>query len=451
MRTVLIVFSLLLWFVKIMYSNDFEQIQTPYQYVHKVKFLDDNTMIVAGDSAFFDLTTYNPFIQYTGGGFYKSKDMGVKYEGPYLDGNTLLDIVQSKLKTDRYFALSAKFGRTGVYESNDGGKTWSFMPKYEETSIMHKIVNIAVGGTESVFIANLNSSDGLIISQPTFENVFKPNTIQAQIFDIKFSEKLNKFFLASDHNQHGKVIQYSGQNTQREISGLENLRVLSVQPSSFNTAFVYAGVDSVTFAKVAVGKGIYMSIDTGKTWKYLTGDGMRVFDIQEHPSEPNYIAAAMGTGGVGISSNFGQYFEIYRGGLPKDAEVRSVAVPNIQIDAVGIIVYPVTLKHGAYKSRPLTSSVNKTTKSSETFSIENISPNPANDYVNIEYYINNSELIELQIFNNLGQIVFSSDLGMSREGNNSIKINQINLPSGLYHLILKTNSDFVQKSLIIDK
>lgn len=451
MRFNLILIGVILFFAKMLYSNDFEQIQTPYEYVHKVKFLDDNTMIVSGDSAYIDLTTFNPFIQYVGGGFYKSKDMGVKFEGPYMDGNTLLDIAQSQLKSDRYYALAAKFGRTGVYESNDGGKSWSFMPKYEETSIMHKIITIAVGGTESVFIANLNSSDGLIISQSTFENIYKPNTIQAQVFDIKFSQELNNFFLASDHNQHGKVIQYSGKNTQKEISGLENLRVLSVQPSSFNPAFVYAGVDSVTFAKVAVGKGIYMSIDTGKTWKYLTGNGMRVFDIQEHPSEPHYIAAAMGTGGVGISANFGQYFEIYRGGLPKDAEVRSVAIPNIQIDAVGFIVYPVTLEHGAYKSRPLTSSVNRATNSSEKFKIENISPNPARDYLNVEYFIKNSEIVELQIFNNLGQIVFSSGLGMSKEGTNIFRIEQLDLPNGLYHLILKSNSSLVQQSLIINK
>lgn len=450
MRIKILSLLIILLTFKFAFGYDFEQIQTPFRYVHKVKFLENNLMIVSGDSAYVDLTTFNPFIQYVGGGFYKSTDMGVKYQGPYMDGNTLLDISVSKLKSDRLFAIGAKFGRTGIYESNDKGNTWSFMPKYEETSIMHKIITVSDGGSESVFIANLNASDGLIISQTNFENVFKPNTIQSQVFDIKYSVQLKRFFLASDHNEHGRVIQYSGLGTIKDISGLEKLRVLSVQPSTINPAYIYAGADSITFAKVAVGKGIYMSIDTGKTWKYLTGGGMRVFDIQEHPSETNYIAAAMGSGGVGISSNYGQYFEVYRGGLPKDAEVRSVAIPNIQIDALGIIVYPVTLEHGVFKSRPLTSSIQNSSYSKD-FRIELISPNPASSYVNIQYYISESSEVELLIINNIGQILHSSVLGYARDGFNSLSINDLILPNGAYQLILKTNKQVVSQNLIISK
>lgn len=451
MRLLLLTFFFLFFLFKICVSNDFEQIQTPYKYVHKVKFLEDNLMIISGDSAYIDLTTFNPFIQYIGGGFYKSSNMGEKFEGPFMDGITLLDITQSKFKSDRFFAIGAKFGRTGIYESNDKGNSWSFMPKHEETSIMHKIITVSNGGTESVFIANINASDGLIISQSNFENVFKPNSIKSQVFDIKYSKQLNQFFLASDHDEHGKVIQYSGNGTIKDVTGLEKLRVLSVQPSSVNPAFIYAGVDSITFAKVAVGKGIYMSIDTGKTWKYISGNGMRVFDIQEHPSEPNYMAAAMGSGGVGISSNYGQYFEVYRGGLPKDAEVRSIAIPNIQIDAVGIIVYPVTLEHGVYKSRPLTSSIHNLTSNNTNFHFELISPNPTSNNVNIEYFISQQSEVELLVINNLGQVVLKSNLGLARDGHNSLSIEELNFPNGTYQLILKSNNQAISNKLIISR
>lgn len=434
--------------LNILLSNDFVQVQTPYQYVHKLKFLKDNLMVISGDSAYIDLTKFNPFIQYVGGGFYISTNLGEKFLGPYLDGTTVLDIEQSKLNDDRFFALGAKFGRTGIYESTDKGKTWSFMPKFEESSIMHKLITLSQDKSETIFIANLNSSDGLIISQNNFENTLKPQFIQSQIYDIKYSEKLKQFFLASDHNEHGHVIRFDGKSVYKDVTGLKGLRVLSVQPSSFNPAFVYAGVDSLTFAKVAVGKGIYMSIDTGKTWKYLTGDGMQVFDIQEHPSEINYIAAAMGVGGVGISSNFGQYFEIYRNGLPKDAEVRSVAIPNIQIDVVGIIVYPVTLEHGVYKSRPLTSSISENRNQSD-FRIEMISPNPAQSFVQVQYFTEKAEPIQIVIIDYLGRVVFSDNLGFSHIGHNSFTINDLNLSTGHYYLILKSNSKLVHNPLII--
>ena len=158
----------------------------------------------------------------------------------------------------------------------------------------------------------------------------------------------------------------------------------------------------------------------------------------------------MGSGGVGISSNFGQYFEIYRGGLPKDAEVRSVAIPNIQIDALGIIVYPVTLEHGVYKSRPLTSSIQNSSYNKD-FRIELISPNPASSYVNIQYYISESSEVELLIINNLGQIIHSSGLGYARDGFNSVSINDLILPNGEYQLLLKTNKQVVGQNLIINK
>lgn len=448
MRNLILYTILIFGSLNILLSGDFEQIQTPYRYVHKIKFMQDNLMLVSGDSAFFDLTVFNPFIHYVGGGFYLSTDMGGKFEGPYLDGITLLDIEQSKIKSDRIFALGAKFTRTGLYESTDKGKTWSFFPKFEEATIMHKLIPIANGETETIYIANLNSSDGLITWQTNTESSQISEFIKSQVYDLKYSQKLKQFFIASDNSVYGRVIRFDGKSVVRDSSGLIGLRVLSILPSSHNPAFVYAGVDSVTIAKVAIGKGIYMSIDTGKTWKYLTGDGMRVFDIQEHPTDSKYIAAAMGTGGVGISSNFGQYFEIYRGGLPKDAEVRSVAIPNIPIDAVGMVVYPVTLEHGAYKSRPLTSSVTSNQKQSD-MQIEFISPNPATSYVQIQYYNNKIEPMEIMVVDYLGQVVFSESLGDCRLGHNSVAITDLNLASGIYFLVLKSNSNFTQTSLII--
>lgn len=450
MRKILIFTINFLLSLNILLCNDFEQIQTPYRYVHKIKFLQDNLMVVSGDSAFFDLTTFNPFVQYVGGGFYLSTDMGNNFNGPYMDGITLLDIEQSKLGSERYFALGARFGRTGIFESTDKGKTWSFMPKFEEASIMHKLTTIAEGGTESIFIANLNSSEGLIISQTNFESIYKPKSIQSQLYDIKYSQKLKQFFLASDNNEHGHVIRFDGQSVHKDSIGLKGLRVLSVLPSSFNPAFVYAGVDSVTFSKVAIGKGIYISIDTGKTWKYLTGEGMRVFDIQEHPTDSKYIAAAMGTGGVGISSNFGQYFEIYRNGLPKDAEVRSVAIPDVPIDAAGIVVYPVSLEHGVYKSRPLTSSVIESQNQSD-LEIEFTTPNPARSFIHIQYHSNKIQPIEISIVDCLGQVVFSEKLGYCQLGHNNISINDLNLASGFYFLILKSNTNFAQTKFIVSQ
>jgi hypothetical protein len=139
-----------------------------------------------------------------------------------------------------------------------------------------------------------------------------------------------------------------------------------------------------------------------------------------------------------------------RNGLPKDAEVRSVAIPDVPIDAAGIVVYPVTLEHGVYKSRPLTSSVIESQNQSD-LEIEFTTPNPARSFIHIQYHSNKIQPIEISIVDCLGQVVFSEKLGYCQLGHNNISINDLNLASGFYFLILKSNTNFAQTKFIVSQ
>lgn len=81
-----------------------------------------------------------------------------------------------------------------------------------------------------------------------------------------------------------------------------------------------------------------------------------------------------------------------------------------------------------------------------------IFPNPTSDNANIEYYINRSELIEISIHDNCGKPLYKlKNKSFHEAGTYQIKLNGINLPSGIYYCILQTDSIYVTKELIISK
>jgi len=51
----------------------------------------------------------------------------------------------------------------------------------------------------------------------------------------------------------------------------------------------------------------------------------------------------------------------------------------------------------------------------------------------------------------LGQVVFSEKLGYCQLGHNNISINDLNLASGFYFLILKSNTNFAQTKFIVSQ
>ncbi len=446
MKKTISIFLLVFLFVQLLQAENFTNVSVPFKYVHRVKLLSNNQFFISGDSSFIDLTVDKPFLPYFGSGFYLSDDDFTTFNGPYLEGFTVLDLEFAAKKSNQVYALASKLGRTGVYESMNSGKEWGMFPKIEETSIMHKILLLPDDEKDNFIIASLNTSEGLMLSSDYFESVDIPESFQSQVFDIKFNQTSNELYFSSDNNISGKAIRLVNDSVHRDISGLENLRVLSLQPSSVNPAYIYVGVDSVNFQKVAIGKGIYMSIDTGKTWTYLTGEGYRVFDIKEHPKNPNYMAAAMGNGGVGISANFGQYFEVYKSGLPENADVRQVAIPSIPTDENGMIVYAVTLENGLFKSNRLISSVENNPTSA--LKIKSIYPNPISSDFSVTLENDDNSPLQIKIINQMGKVEFETELLSTQIGENVISFPKLNLNSGLYFLTIQSKSKIVNHKLL---
>ncbi|OJV35474.1 MAG: hypothetical protein BGO29_05165 [Bacteroidales bacterium 36-12] len=77
-------------------------------------------------------------------------------------------------------------------------------------------------------------------------------------------------------------------------------------------------------------------------------------------------------------------------------------------------------------------------------------PNPALDYINIEYSLNRSESVEILLYDNSGKLVYRlKNKSVHETGAYLVKLNGIVLPSGIYHCVLQTENRKVTKQIII--
>ncbi|MEI7801064.1 MAG: T9SS type A sorting domain-containing protein [Bacteroidota bacterium] len=76
-------------------------------------------------------------------------------------------------------------------------------------------------------------------------------------------------------------------------------------------------------------------------------------------------------------------------------------------------------------------------------------PNPASDQVAVNYTAEKAENISMSLFNNLGQLVYSTDLGNQNAGNHKQIIATENLADGIYTLTLKSGASISVNKIVI--
>ncbi|MBN2710060.1 MAG: T9SS type A sorting domain-containing protein, partial [Calditrichaceae bacterium] len=86
-----------------------------------------------------------------------------------------------------------------------------------------------------------------------------------------------------------------------------------------------------------------------------------------------------------------------------------------------------------------------------SFSLEQNYPNPFNPITTIEFHLPSASLVELNIFNVLGQKVAALINGNCKAGVNKVQFNAQNLASGMYLYKLKTSSGTISKKMLLLK
>jgi hypothetical protein len=79
-----------------------------------------------------------------------------------------------------------------------------------------------------------------------------------------------------------------------------------------------------------------------------------------------------------------------------------------------------------------------------------ISPNPAQDFVNVRFNLTVASKIKVSAYNLVGSEVITKDMGTYNAGSNLVKLNINDLPSGIYFVTLQAGNSRVTKKVIVE-
>lgn len=420
------------------FAETWGKVEGTQPYIYNMLFPSDNKdkIVVCNSEGPLDLLQDNIELPISGNGCQVSYDRGASFTKTILNNYPVYDIFQSKKDSSKWVASVRNFTRGGILHSNDNGETWNDFFSSDGAHQIVKFASVLTGDNERILGAAVNTNEGFVYSDDNFDTFTNYQGLSVQSRYVAASKvKNNLIFLAGDYTSSGKVFRsHNGGDTwDKESNGLEGLRVLCVFPSSKNAALVFAGVDSVTMDKSSIGKGLYVSQDTGRTWMWHGAAGAQVFDISEHPQSPNLMAIAAGTQGVYLSSTYGLNWENISDGLPNGKSVRKVFIPDWETNSEGAVTFAAVYGEGLYKSIHITSDVNDKTDIN-LLSINRVYPQPANETAVIDWFHPFGGKADINVTDCMGNNVYSLQGVDFAQGNNSFTWNTAPFASGIYFM-----------------
>ena len=95
--------------------------------------------------------------------------------------------------------------------------------------------------------------------------------------------------------------------------------------------------------------------------------------------------------------------------------------------------------------------VNETGTQKNTFTLSQNYPNPFNPATTINYTLYEKGIVELTVYNQLGQNVATLFNGEAQAGEHSVRWNAANMPSGIYFCLLKGEKHTLTRKLLLVK
>jgi hypothetical protein len=433
----------------------------PYINVIYLTESEPDKIIVAADNDEFE-TPFNPkndvvvFPQF-GGGLFVSADRGNSFSDAKLSTFSVYAIMQHPVNKDTYYCSARTMTRGGITSSTDGGNSWNEnMPFLCDGS--YQIMSLSTNDAHypDMYAAGLKTDLGFFHTDDDFASCNVPGLLKIQSRSVAVSPiNENLIFLAGDGFYAGGVYRSydKGQTWIKDSSGLENLRIHCVVPSKYDGSVVFCGADSVTNSRDVIGKGVYMSRDTGKTWTNVGAFGCSCYDIAEHPYQKEFVIAACGEHGIYLSGSEGSGYEDLSDGLPEGVIVTKVAFPYwSDVEAGKVIAFAGTYGDGLYKSMPIYTSVSGEVNFQQSISINRVYPNPASSDLSVSFTMSDSKLASFDLYDIYGNCVLTLPDKYFNKGDNimSIKLPE-DISVGVYYLRLKAGSSFITETITVMK
>lgn len=260
----------------------------------------------------------------------------------------------------------------------------------------------------------------------------------------------------------------------QEIDGGYNGNSSSVVQADFDNAFdvpAYIELDADMIIDT-IGKNLTVSVNlnpnivlpsTAKlfigivektTYKNKESNGETKFNWVMKKMLPNASGISLGTIAPGVPVSFNQSY-IFNGDyrLPADATspINHAIEHSVEefSDLIAVVWIQNTATKEVYQSCYSSFTLGIAEQHPEKM-ISNYYPNPANNKVNFDFSLTQSEKVSLTIVNNLGQNIKTLDLGMVQSGNQSISVDVNELESGIYFFQFVIGNTPYTKPVVID-
>ena len=250
-----------------------------------------------------------------------------------------------------------------------------------------------------------------------------------------------------------------------------SIGAINVYKNDPNIVYVGTGSDGLR-SNIIVGKGIYKSVNAGKTWDHIGLENVgQIGAVEIHPDDPNTIyVAAIGQPfknsqdrGLYKSTNGGKSWDniLYLSDsigivdiefAPDDPN--TIYAASWRAERKPWTIISGSSNGGAYKSPTWTSLIYWTQPTSIRLfsdqSIDNlmIYPNPSRDVFNIIFKTANKQDITLRIRNIVGEEIYTEELNQF-DGTYTKAISLENYPKAVYFFEISTAEGTINKKLVL--
>ncbi len=345
-----------------------------------------------------------------GGGVFMSSDEGLTWQEKNvgLGRKPVSAILSDKGK------IYASVFTEGLYMSNDKGDTWNLLknsPSMFIFALVSSGPNLIIGSWEGVFYTNDFNS----WQKATISGVRKHNIILSLYISKKglFAGSGGYIFKSMDN---GKNWTSYPANTKFDIISFTE-----------NDKDVFAGT---------TGEGIIQLNADGLTWNKK--------NPTKTESELTVASAILVDSNTLISCS-------PQKGFLADGTQKNAGYQNINIRAIA--------KHkGHYYAGTYTSGVWKLKASNKVIELEkrdkfefstSLSPNPARYGAALSFYLSHSTDVKIDICNSVGGVIRSINFISLSSGNHEVKLNDLNLLSGIYYIRAQALSEIQINKLIV--
>ncbi|MCD4736386.1 MAG: T9SS type A sorting domain-containing protein [Bacteroidales bacterium] len=345
-------------------------------------------------------------------------------------------------------------GAEGLYKSTDGGQTWANtgpnIGSVFETQIF--TVCISDNNPEILFIGGnnfgANGWDAMIYKTDNagalWTNVYM-GTANNSIRHIHIVPGSNdKTVLAaykSENDKGGLIKSYDGGINWFDINnGLPGdvKWVGSIVSDPADTSVYFAGVGGYG----NVSGTVYKSLDGGASWSPTPlnlQNYSKINDILINPEHPEVIYIASVQDGIYMTKNGGENWEPANEGMPA-TYITSFSNPFYKNDSLHMLA-------GTYTNSALSAKIYspEVTGIAETMFNPDITgyPNPVSSILTIEIYSNKNEKVILELKTSLSNNILTNEYITQKcvLTKSEINLNDYNLKSGIYFLVLRTNKE----------